>query len=126
MGSPELLGRAIENVIRNAIACTAEGTSVAIQLSNQNYAGTKLVVLQVRDQGPGVPEAALRSIFHLFYRLDDSRRRSTGGFGVGLAITDRAVQLHGGEIDARNAPDGGLIVEMRLPAADAVGASQNR
>lgn len=117
MGSPELLGRAIENVIRNAIAYTAEGTAVEIQLSNQSQSGRNQVVLQVKDHGPGVPEAALQSIFHPFYRLDDSRRRSTGGFGVGLAITERAVQLHGGEIVARNAAEGGLIVEMRLPVA---------
>jgi len=76
MGSPELLGRAIENVIRNAIAYTAEGTTVEIQLSYQHRAGTNLVVLQVNDHGPGVPETALKSIFHPFYRLDGSRRRS--------------------------------------------------
>jgi two-component system sensor histidine kinase CpxA len=119
MGNPELLGRAIENVIRNAIAYTAEGTSVEVQLSNQNKAGRNLVMLRVKDHGPGVPEAALKSIFHPFYRLDGSRRRSTGGFGVGLAITERAVQLHGGEVMARNEAEGGLIVEIRLPAADA-------
>ena len=116
MGSPELLGRAIENVIRNAIAYTAEGTTVEIQLSHQHQAGTNLVVLQVKDHGPGVPEAALKSIFHPFYRLDGSRRRSTGGFGVGLAITERAVQLHGGDVVARNVPEGGLIIKMSLPA----------
>jgi len=120
MGSPELLGRAIENVIRNAIAYTAEGTSVEIQLSNQSKAGMRRVVLQVKDHGPGVPEAALQSIFHPFHRLDGSRRRSTGGFGVGLAITERAIQLHGGEVVARNAAEGGLIVEIRLPVSDAV------
>ena len=118
MGNPELLGRAIENVIRNAIAYTAEGTTVEIQLSHQHLAGSNQVVLQVRDHGPGVTETALKSIFHPFYRLDDSRRRSTGGFGVGLAITERAVQLHGGEIVARNAAEGGLIVEVRLPAGN--------
>ncbi|HUV69726.1 MAG TPA: ATP-binding protein [Terracidiphilus sp.] len=120
LGSPELLGRAIENVIRNAIAYTAEGTTVEIRLTHKSNAETPLVVLQVKDHGPGVPEAALKSIFHPFYRLDGSRRRSTGGFGVGLAITERAVQLHGGVVVAGNATQGGLIVEMRLPAADAV------
>ena len=121
MGNPELLGRAIENVIRNAIAYTAEGTTVEIQLSRQQLAGSKHVVLKVKDHGPGVPDAALDSIFHPFYRLDDSRRRSTGGFGVGLAITERAIQLHGGEIVARNAAEDGLIVEMRLPAGNGAG-----
>jgi two-component system, OmpR family, sensor histidine kinase CpxA len=118
MGSPELLGRAVENVIRNAIAYTAEGTSVEIQLFDENRFGEPFAVLQVRDCGPGVPEAALKSIFRPFYRLDLSRQRSTGGYGVGLAITERAVRLHGGMVCARNAPEGGLVVEMRLPVTD--------
>jgi two-component system sensor histidine kinase CpxA len=117
LGSPELLGRAVENVIRNAIAYTAEGTSVEIQLYSEQRLGSRFAVLQVRDQGPGVPEAALKSIFRPFYRLDLSRQRSTGGYGVGLAITERAVRLHGGAVTARNAKEGGLIVEMRLPVA---------
>jgi two-component system, OmpR family, sensor histidine kinase CpxA len=118
VGSPELLGRAVENVVRNAIAYTAEGTSVDIQLSQE--AGSSMVVLQVRDHGPGVPDVALKSIFHPFYRLDNSRQRSTGGFGVGLAITERAVQLHGGEVIASNATEGGLIVELRLPPSSSL------
>lgn len=117
LGSPELLGRAVENIIRNAIAYTAEGTSVEIQLFEENRVGTHFAVLQVKDHGPGVPEAALKSIFRPFYRLDLSRQRSTGGYGVGLAITERAVRLHGGAVTARNASEGGLIVEMRLPVA---------
>jgi two-component system sensor histidine kinase CpxA len=115
LGSPELLGRAIENVIRNAIAYTSEGTSVEIHLFEESRLGTRFAVLQVKDHGPGVPEAALKSIFRPFYRLDLSRQRATGGYGVGLAITDRAIRLHGGAVVARNAKEGGLIVEMRLP-----------
>lgn len=123
LGSPELLGRAVENVIRNAIAYTAEGTAVEIRLYEETRLGNCFAVLQVRDHGPGVPEAALKSIFRPFYRLDLSRQRSTGGYGVGLAITERAVRLHGGSVTARNAVEGsGLIVEMRLPAAEATGA----
>jgi two-component system sensor histidine kinase CpxA len=71
-------------------------------------------VLQVADRGPGVPEASLESIFRPFYRLDFSRQRATGGYGVGLAIADRAVRLHGGEVTAKNRPGGGLTVELRL------------
>ena len=118
LGSPELLGRAVENVIRNAIAYTAEGTAVEIRLFEENRLGSSFAVLQVRDHGPGVPEAALKSIFRPFYRLDLSRQRSTGGYGVGLAITERAVRLHGGSVTARNAVDGGLVVEMRLPVTE--------
>jgi len=121
LGSPELLGRAIENIVRNAIAYTAEGTSVEIHLSEETHVGTRFVVLKVKDQGPGVPERSLKSIFRPFYRLDLSRQRSTGGYGVGLAITERAVRLHGGAVTARNASEGGLIVEMRVPAANTNG-----
>ena len=123
-GSHELLCRAIENVIRNAIAYTAEGTAVEIRLYDQLRAGSRFLVLEVKDHGPGVPEAALKTIFRPFYRLDLSRQRSTGGYGVGLAITERAVRLHGGYVIARNSPEGGLIVEMSLPLFDA-GAEQN-
>jgi len=115
VGSRELLCRAVENVIRNAIAYTTEGTSVDLQLFDELRAGTKFRVLQVKDHGPGVPDSALHSIFRPFYRLDLSRQRSTGGYGVGLAITERAVRLHGGAVTARNSPEGGLIVEIRLP-----------
>jgi two-component system, OmpR family, sensor histidine kinase CpxA len=120
MGNPELLGRAVENVIRNAIAYTAEGTSVEIQLFDETRFGEQFAVLQVKDHGPGVPAASLRSIFRPFYRLDLSRQRSTGGYGVGLAITERSIRLHGGAVAARNAPEGGLIVEMRLPKVEKV------
>jgi two-component system sensor histidine kinase CpxA len=116
-GNPELLARAFENVIRNAIAYTAEGTAVEIHLHGEIRFGEQFVVFQVRDHGPGVPESSLRSIFRPFYRLDLSRQRSTGGYGVGLAITERAIRLHGGMVSARNAEEGGLIVEMRIPAA---------
>ena len=115
LGNQELLARAVENVIRNAIAYTSEGTAVEIHLFGEARFGEHFVVLQVKDHGPGVPESSLRSIFRPFYRLDLSRQRSTGGYGVGLAITERAIRLHGGMVAARNAAEGGLIVEMRLP-----------
>lgn len=116
-GSRELLGRAVENVIRNAIAYTAEGTAVEIRLSREERGGKDFAVLEVRDHGPGVPKDGLKSIFRPFFRLDFSRQRSTGGYGVGLAITERAIRLHGGEVEAVNASEGGLIVAMRLPVA---------
>jgi len=62
-----------------------------------------------------VPSDELTSILRPFYRVDKSRQRATGGFGVGLAIADRAVKLHSGEIRATNKPEGGLVVEMTFP-----------
>lgn len=128
-GSEELLRPAIENVIRNAVQYTAEGSEVEIeikvaasldgrstssnvQLLNQ---GAGFAEITVRDHGAGVPENALAEIFRSFYRVDDARDRESGGTGLGLAITERAVRLHGGTVTAQNAPDAGLIVTITLP-----------
>ena len=62
-----------------------------------------------------MPEEALDKIFKPFYRIDDARVRSTGGVGLGLAITEQAVRLHGGSVRASNSPEGGLLVEMHIP-----------
>ncbi len=72
-------------------------------------------MLRVRDEGPGVPEESLKEIFRPFYRVDDSRTRETGGAGLGLAITERAVRIHGGAVGAANVNGGGFVVEIRLP-----------
>jgi len=111
-GSPELLRSAVENVVRNAVGYTAEGTDVEISL--QPVAASAEIM--VRDHGPGVPEPELINLFRPFYRVANARERQTGGTGLGLAITERAVRLHGGTIHAENAPGGGLTVVLRLPA----------
>jgi two-component system sensor histidine kinase CpxA len=113
-GTQALLRSAVENVVRNAVRYTPEGTAVSISL--KCGAGVRReAVVKVRDEGAGVPEEALAEIFRPFYRIDDSRTRETGGTGLGLAITARAVRLHGGTVTAANAPGGGLQVELRLP-----------
>ena len=73
-------------------------------------------VIEVRDNGPGVPEASLADLFCPFYRVGDARDRKQGGTGLGLAITERAARLHGGRVRAANAPGGGLKVTIDLPA----------
>lgn len=125
MGVPSLLYRAIENVVRNAARYTHEGTSAEISLERGQGNGRAEAVIRVVDSGPGVPEDALDKLFRPFYRIDDARGRQTGGAGLGLAITDRAVRLHGGSVRASNRPPGGLQVEIRLPLA-AADDSQNR
>lgn len=108
-GRPELLGRALENVIRNGIKYTAPGTRVTVEAERD---GDSLRV-RVADAGPGVPEAELDAIFVPFFRGAD--REQQRGYGLGLAIARRAIQAHGGSIRASNRPDGGLQVEIRLP-----------
>jgi two-component system sensor histidine kinase CpxA len=115
-GTRDLVRSAVENVVRNAVRYTPEGTAVKINL-NCSEGGRREALVSVRDEGAGVPEEALREIFRPFYRIDDSRTRETGGAGLGLAITERAVRLHGGTVTASNPPGGGLLVELRLPLA---------
>ena len=117
-GVPELLRSAIENVVRNAVHYTAEATEVEITLRCEDVEAERYVLISVRDHGAGVPEEAINEIFRPFYRVEDARDRQTGGTGLGLAIAARAVRLHGGSITAANAPDGGLIVELRLPVRE--------
>lgn len=110
-GSLELLGSAIENVVRNAVRHTAAQTTVEVSLSKDSSDA----VIVVKDHGAGVPEKALDDIFRPFYRVEDARDRRTGGTGLGLAIATRAIALHGGTIKAKNAEGGGLEVEIRIP-----------
>ena len=67
--------------------------------------------------GPGVPEKQLCDIFRPFYLLAEARDRQSGGTGIGLAIAERIVTLHGGRVTARNLPSSGLEVEITLPLA---------
>lgn len=116
-GVPELLRRAIENVVRNAVRFTREGTAVEIRLSSSSAGPRPAATISVRDRGPGVPEESLEKLFEPFYRVADARDRKTGGTGIGLAITRRAVRLHGGSVRASNTPEGGLEVVLELPAS---------
>jgi two-component system sensor histidine kinase CpxA len=112
-----LLHSAIENVVRNATRYTEEGSAVEVRLEEGFGAKGREAVVRVTDSGPGVPEEALTKLFLPFYRIDDARGRTTGGVGLGLAIAERAVLLHGGSVRATNRPQGGLMVEIRIPAA---------
>ena len=114
-GNASLLHSAVENVVRNAIRYTQERTSVEIELLSEEGSKGPEAVLKVSDAGPGVPPDALGKLFEPFYRLDDARGRLTGGVGLGLAITERAVRFHGGKVLAFNRDEGGLRVEIRLP-----------
>jgi two-component system sensor histidine kinase CpxA len=109
-GSPELLRRAIENIIRNAIRYSPEGTQVDVSLTKT----PTVFRISVRDYGEGVPEESLASIFDPFYRVEKDRGRTSGGVGLGLAIAKRAVELHHGSMYASNEHPG-LRVEIEFP-----------
>jgi signal transduction histidine kinase len=110
-GNPELLRRAIENIIRNAIRYSPEENRVEVALE-RTPDSLKVIV---RDFGSGVPPEALSSIFDPFYRVEKDRGRTSGGVGLGLAIAKRAVELHRGRMTAKNV-NPGLQVEIELPA----------
>jgi two-component system, OmpR family, sensor histidine kinase CpxA len=118
LGNQQLLHRAIENILRNAIRYTEAGSEIEIKLSAETDRESRVAVLEVSDRGPGIPEAELNAIFLPFYRVDNARSFHTGGSGVGLAIAVRAVKLHGGELQAFNRPGGGAVIRMRLPTIE--------
>ena len=113
-GDEELIRRALENVIRNAIRYAPHNTSVDVDLTRSAAAA----LVTVRDYGPGVPPEALTRIFDPFYRVDSDRNRASGGLGLGLAIARRSVELHKGKLSAQNA-NPGLLVTIQLPLAPA-------
>ena len=117
-GNEELLYRAVENVVRNAIRYTDSGTEVEIRLKMGTAHGQPQAEIEVSDRGPGIPESQLNAIFRPFYRVDYARSPDTGGFGVGLAIAERAVRLHHGELSAANRKGGGATIRMTLPAIE--------
>jgi signal transduction histidine kinase len=115
LGDPALLQRAVENVLRNALFYTGEGTDVEMILARRSDG----VHIEVRDHGPGVSMDALSHLFDPFYRVDASRTRNTGGVGIGLAIFKRAIVLHGGVATAENAVPSGLRICIDLPLVEA-------
>jgi two-component system, OmpR family, sensor histidine kinase CpxA len=110
-GSEELIRSAVENVVRNGIRFAPEGTAVDVSIRRER----DRAVVRVRDLGPGVPEAMLMEIFLPFRRVQTTHGIQNDGSGLGLAIAHRAVAANGGKIGARNAPDGGLIVDIEIP-----------
>ncbi|RME84492.1 MAG: HAMP domain-containing protein, partial [Zetaproteobacteria bacterium] len=113
VGDERALMRVFRNLLHNAYKYAPEGTRVRVRAHRE---GAWAVVF-VEDQGPGAPEEALKHIFDRFYRVDGSRAKATGGFGLGLAICKEIVSAHGGEIRAENIPEGGMRFIVRLPAA---------
>jgi len=109
-GSRELLRRAVENVVRNAVRYSPDQASIELSLAESDHHAE----IAVRDHGPGVPQDALRRIFDPFFRVEEARNTNGGGSGLGLSIAKRAVQAHHGDITAENAAPG-LRVRISIP-----------
>jgi two-component system sensor histidine kinase CpxA len=117
-GVTEQLRRALENVVRNAIRYTKPSTDVEIRMRREGTNSASRAVIQVRDHGLGVPAVHLAKIFLPFYRVPGVDGAEASGAGLGLAITERIVRMHGGRVRASNAQGGGLLVELELPLTE--------
>jgi two-component system osmolarity sensor histidine kinase EnvZ len=105
---PVAMRRCLSNLIQNAVRY---GTLVRVRAAAKDHQ----VWLAIDDDGPGIPEDQRDAVFRPFYRLDASRRPTTGGVGLGLTIARDIVLGHGGDIELTNAPEGGLRALIRLP-----------
>ncbi|HBK4770482.1 TPA: HAMP domain-containing protein [Serratia liquefaciens] len=108
-GNAELMRRAVDNIVRNALRFSSHGQRVTVVLTRVD----QLFQIEVSDQGPGVEESKLSSIFDPFVRVKSSM--SGKGYGLGLAITRKVVLAHGGQVEARNGEQEGLVITLRIP-----------
>ncbi len=111
-GDPDYLERAVSNLVDNAIKYTPDGGAIRVSAEGNDAS----VVIDVADNGIGIPEADLPRVFERFYRVDKSRSRDMGGTGLGLAIVKHVVQSHGGSVEAESRPGKGTTFRMSLPA----------
>jgi len=112
-GEPGLLQVALQNLLRNSLRYSPSAEPVDVHVSRT----PRGVSIEVRDQGPGIPEGQLERVFERFARLDNSRSRETGGVGLGLSIVKEIVRVHGGSVELRNNPGGGLVATIVIPGA---------
>ena len=108
-GNAEMMRRGVENIVRNALRFSIQGQQVMVVLTRED----PWLVITVTDQGPGVDESKLSSIFDPFVRVNSPLAGK--GYGLGLAITRKVVLAHGGQVEAHNAPGGGLVIRILVP-----------
>jgi two-component system, OmpR family, sensor kinase len=113
LGQQDLLHRAIDNVIRNALKFSPPQSVIDLRSEFKDHKA----IIQVSDQGPGVPEAEIDNVFQPFFR--GSASQNIDGHGIGLAIAKQIVEAHGGHIAAHNLPNKGLLVAITLPIVQA-------
>jgi len=111
LAPPELLHRAIENVVRNALRFSPEGAVVRLEVTQPLIGRCRI---SISDEGPGVAENQLETIFTPFMRGEGNNERQGEGYGLGLAIARRVISAVNGEVRAKNRPQGGLLVDIDL------------
>ncbi|UZE96664.1 HAMP domain-containing sensor histidine kinase [Alkalimarinus alittae] len=110
-GNRTLLARAFENIVGNTLKYSPENAIVSVDISTADNG----VIVEITDQGPGLSEEEIRQVFTPFYRADNSRTQSTGGYGLGLSIVKQVVDLHDGKVKLYSPEEGGLCVRVYLP-----------
>jgi two-component system sensor histidine kinase BaeS len=112
---PLRIEQVLGNLISNALRHTPPGGNIQVRVYCQGGASARLVQLEVRDSGEGIPAEALDHLFERFYRADPSRNRAAGGTGLGLAIDRQLAEAHGGKLEAANHAQGGAVFTLSLP-----------
>ena len=112
-GDEERLTQVVTSLLANVRVHTPEGTETSVSVRED----AESVAIEVTDDGPGIPEAALDRVFDRFYRADPSRSRTSGGAGLGLAIVRAIVEAHGGTVVAARVATGGTRITVELPKA---------
>ena len=114
-GSDVLLYRVLFNLTENAIKYNRTGGSVELSVEQEH----EQAAIRVRDTGPGIAEEYRDSIFQPFFRVDKSRSRAMGGVGLGLALVQEIVRLHGGTVRVEQSADTGTTILVTLPVGKA-------
>jgi signal transduction histidine kinase len=121
VGDADLLSRAVENLVSNAIKYSPGGTDVTVSASNDDSS----VSLQVADQGYGIPEAGLARIFEKFYRVPRVQDAEVPGTGLGLSLVREIAELHGGSVTVSSEVNAGSTFTLRLPRAETAPATES-
>ena len=119
-GDAERLGQALLNLIHNAVKFSEPGDRVTIRV----LPGPDAVVVEVVDEGAGIPRADVDRVFERFYKVDRARQRGAGGTGLGLAIVRHVAEAHGGRVTVVSEEAVGSTFSLEIPLAAAAGASE--
>ncbi len=115
LADERLVVRCVRNLLTNSLKYAGDNAIVDVFFYRTKVNSKDYIALAVQDNGPGIAEGQLKTVFQPFTRIEASRDKKLGGYGLGLAIVKESMQLMGGEVSARNRKDGGLHIELLFP-----------